>query len=135
MRISSQVLFTERILPNEGAIIAAEPIPEIIANASLLRQPGGCFKFAGIGMKTEIASTDIQRLLEFSAGDQPADQSIRAVKPIIQSERKAVHPRLVIIRREAGKELLHLIRFAVAIGVPRKKNVRRGADQCAPFPT
>ena len=60
-----------------------------------------------------------------------AEQSVRAVNPIVEAERQTVYSRLVIVRREAGEKFLHHVGPPVAIRVFGVKNVRRGANENA----
>ena len=61
--------------------------------------------------------------------DPAADEPVRAVNPVIQSEAQAVDARLIVLRRETCEQFRHHIGLAVAVGVLGVDDVRRGADE------
>src|SRR4051812_43237482 len=96
-------------MQKQFAVIATEPISKIIASAPVLRHPVDWLEFVRERIKPKIAIANIDLRTGRDAANHSAQQSIRAVNPIIQSDAKTVQPRLVIFRREAAENLLHLV--------------------------
>src|SRR5262249_27110422 len=55
MRIAAEIVLGQRVMPAEVAVVAAEPVPPVVAHPSLLRAAAGRFDDPLIGLDAEIA--------------------------------------------------------------------------------
>src|SRR5215207_4938142 len=104
MRVSGQVTFGKKVMPQPGIVIVTEPIAPIVTMTSELGLTWLRLKTAIAGMKAEVPATDIDRSgreiqAPFIAPPFPqrntlandtAAVSIGAVKPTIQAVIKAI---------------------------------------------
>ena len=84
---------------------------------------------AGVGIHAEVAAAQID--LAAGSVNDSAEQAVRAVDPVVEAERKAVHASLVVVGDEAGEEFFHHVCATVAVGIFGVNDVGRGADECA----
>ena len=125
MGIAAQVVVRDRVMPGSGAVVATQPVAPIIAHPPLLREAAGRLKGARVRVHTKIPAADVHLPPAGNSMDDSAQQTIRAVNPIIQPQAQAVDPRLVILRvehhcahftarTEAGQRLAVLLYFDTA---------------------
>ncbi len=62
VRVAREVAVWQRVVERELAVVAPEPIPQVVARPPLLRQAGGGLELAGVGPETEIAPADVEWL-------------------------------------------------------------------------
>src|SRR5262249_2934462 len=113
----------ERVVPQERAVVATEPIAPVVPHPSLLRAAGGGLDLAGGGRDADVGAAERQSRAG-EVGDRPAEEAARAVDPAIEPILQAVDARLVVVRAETRKELLDDIGLAIAISVLGVEDVR-----------
>jgi hypothetical protein len=91
-------------------------------------------ELAGVGLEAEVAGAERDRRILGRARHQRARDPARTVDPAVEAVAQAVHAGLVVVRREAGQERLHLVGLAVAVGVAGEEDVGRCADEHAVAP-
>src|SRR5438552_12400161 len=151
-------MIRNRVMPGRRAVVASQPIAPIVARPALLRESRSRLKSPATGVHAEIAATDVhfdrrsrreEALTSFAVRmslltsaptraqctrltpNNAAQQTIRAVNPIVQPEAQAVHPRLVVSRGKAREELFDHVGVTVAVGIFRIQDIRRSANQRA----
>ena len=124
-RVPARRRFRQRIVPEQIRVVTAEPVVPVIPHPSLLRLPARRLDHSRLRMETKIPAPCVHLPRLHLRPKDPA----RSVNPSIQSEAQTVDPRVVVIRRPAAVFLHHLIRFAIPIGIPGKKNIRRGTHE------
>src|SRR5437773_2901095 len=76
VRIATDVVIRQWIMPEQRAVVAAEPVPPVVARASLLGEARRRFEFAGVRTHPEIASTDVDFLAAGDSMDGASDQPV-----------------------------------------------------------
>jgi len=125
-RVAAQVVIFERVVPEPGGVVVAEPIAPVVAvaatycveplSASTRRSRGG----------TVIASADAHAI------DRAAAVAIGAVDPAIEAAFKAVQPVLLVAFLEASEK--HALLGGVAINFGGERIWGRGRDDDAVAP-
>src|SRR5262245_43530799 len=118
-------------MPEPGVIRIAEPVTPIVASPAVLRLAFDGPAFAGVGAKPEVPPTDRHgRLFGLEqTSDLSATVAIRAIDPAVESPIESVDAVLLVAFCKSCEQHLAHICSAVAIGVLRVENVRRGADE------
>ena len=134
MGIAADVVIRQWIMPEQSAVVAAEPVAPVVARASLLREARRRFEFARVGTQPEIAAADVDILAVSDSMDGASDQPVCAVNPVVESEAQTVDARLIILRCETSEQFFHRVGLAITICVFGINDVRRGADEHALVP-
>src|SRR5262245_26789575 len=120
-------------MASERHVLAAEPVAPVVTRPALLRPAGGRLDLAGVGLDAEVAVADFE-LRAVEVRDRTAEKAAGAVDPAVQAVLEAVDAGLVVVRAEAGEELLDDVGLAVAVGVLGVEDVGGGADEHAVSP-
>src|SRR5215471_564010 len=134
VRIPSDVLFGNEIMPDPRAVIVPKPIAPIIAMTTILRIAGLCFESPISRTKTEIASVNIHCFSHQFRSDASAAIAIGTVKPVVEPIFESVDPMLLIAFPETGEKNFAHVRFAVAVRVLSIKYFGRGTNDHPPSP-
>src|SRR5882724_649415 len=121
-------------MPEDDAVLIAEPVAKIIAHPAELRAAGGRLKFAGIGLHSKITAADLDFFAALNAFNNIVTDAAGAVDPAIEAPGEAIHLPLLIFRAKAGEEDFFHVRPAVAIRIFGIENVRRSAHKSPPLP-
>ncbi len=123
----------ERIVPQQGEVVAAEPVAPVIAAAALLRRARGGFDLERVGAEAKVARAQIDFLAGLGrndAGKEPA----AAVQPIVETPAKRVDASVGVVVGESGEERFPRVGMAVAVGVGEIQHLGGVADEHAAAP-
>src|SRR5262249_2385200 len=134
VRIAGEVAVFEDHVPRGHRVVAAEPVPPVVARLAVLRLAGGQLDFARIGLDPEVATANVHRLAACDRLDDPAAIAVGAVDPVVEPPDKTVEAMLLIPLDKPGEEHLLHVRLAVAIRVLGVKDVRGTRDEYALAP-
>jgi hypothetical protein len=85
-------------MKKRAAILATKPMSPIVTHASVLREAGDGFESTGIWIHPKIMTAQIDACLgNRAAANDAAEQTVRAVDPIVQSQRKTIDARLIVV--------------------------------------
>src|SRR5213078_2542848 len=105
-RVAPRIMVGQWIMPEQRAVVAAEPIVPIVARAPLLRQSRGWLEFPLIGAQSEIAAANVDLLAAGHAVNPAADQPVGAIHPVVQPKTQTVDARLIVFRGKTAEQLL-----------------------------
>ena len=134
VRISPQVTFFERIVPERVRIVAAKPVPPVVAAAPKLRVPHQQLDLARIRRDTKIPPAHVHGPLGFRRGDLSAALPIRQMHPTVERPLEAVREMLLVAFGEPAKSHRRPVRAAVAVGVLQEEHVRHRGHEHAVAP-
>src|SRR5688572_5973743 len=117
MRVAAQVALLQRIVPQQSAVIAAEPVAPIVAHAPLLRPPNHRLDLACVRPAAEVTPDQLRRLASLETADLASKQPTGTIDPVVQAVAEAVDASLVVVRRKSAEQLANHVRAAVGIGV------------------
>ncbi len=121
VRIASQVVIGQDVMPERMGILRAEPVAPVVPVATELGRATLGFDFAGVGPEAEIATADGGFRLR-PGGSSDGVGSVFAVvtaggdiDPVVEAPAQAVGAELLIALAETGIEHFRFVRFAVAV--------------------
>ena len=113
------------------AVGAKKLVPPVVEGSAILAQAGGGFNFPGARIPPEIMAGHLHDALRgICRINFRGLQTIVKVHPVVRTPAWRTDLELAVVGVEAFDERLAYIRFAIAIGVFQKQDLRaRGGDQ------
>ena len=133
--IAPRVTLREREVEQQVPRGRAEPVVSVVPHAAILRASCHRLDHTGVRLKAEILAADVDLPIGVRRTvDDATAEAVGRINPMVEPEREAVDPRLVVLGVETREHLSDHVRSTVAIGILTVENVRCGADQSALSP-
>src|SRR2546421_56077 len=118
VRVAPQITILEHEMEKRITVIAAEPIPPIVAVASKLRLARFRFDQPLVGLDPQIVTTQVHLRAGAERPRPPTAPAVRAMQPVVQAPAQAIDAQLQVAFAKATVENFALISFAVSVGAP-----------------
>ena len=132
--IALEVMVGEHEMPHRRRVVATEPVPPVVAVATVLRAPRLRLQRSSVGPDAQIPPADIDFLAGLHRFDHAIAVAVRDVNPLIEPPAQTVGAVLLVALTKTAVEHFAVLGDTIAIAVFRIDQIRRGEDKHAGAP-